>query len=206
MDGSDPPAGYTGVVAVNSTTSNGGVADLSPRSNATNSDEAGAEDDTRVVLPSGASMPYDVLIGISIGGFRKPASGGGKEWGLRGSRKSTSNTDGTEGGEGIRRRTEEGEIEEGAGEQRDHHDEAHDGSDGDGGDGAAAAVAAQNGTGYVESVHDLSVRMYPFYCCWKFAGINAEGMGCMLAFCLCCPPCFSAFQMLEQVLIGKVER
>lgn len=93
VDGSDPPTPNVDAISVNSTTSDGGVADLSSPRDGTNgtstSKNSANETDTvndgsRIMLPSGASIPYDVMIGISIGGFRKSSRGGKKEWALRG--------------------------------------------------------------------------------------------------------------------------
>lgn len=90
----------------------------------------------RIRMPSGAWMPYDVMIGVSIGGGH--GSSGRRFWGLRGSgdagdgRKLADGDGGGEGGENSEGSEDGGGVEEEVGE-----------ADG-GGVGAAAAGLGGN--------------------------------------------------------------
>lgn len=136
-DGSDPPT--ADAMTVNST------ADLGNHGNETKTDEDG----TRVVLPSGASMPYDVMIGISMGRLFK-SERHGKVFGLRGT-KSTPKAGGKSFGDGDgagrgRRRAQE-DAEDGGEEVSEKAGGGGDETGAVAGDSAWNSSAAINGTG-----------------------------------------------------------
>lgn len=125
----------------------GAIIDPGRGEGAVNGDAAGEgegdsqeEDDgdnhpTRIRMPSGAWMPYDVMVGVSIGGGH--GSSGRRFWGLRGSGDAGDGrklADGDGGGEGDE--NSEGSEERGGGEEVGKAD----------GGGAGAAAAGVGGT------------------------------------------------------------
>lgn len=116
---------------------------------------------TRIRMPSGAWMPYDVMVGVSIGGGT--GSSARRFWGLRGSADAGDGrrlADGEGGGEG-RENGEDSEDGEGVGEEVG-------GADGAGATAAAAAVlggnssvVAANGTRRVKLTGWTFNRLFP---------------------------------------------
>ena len=92
---------------------------------------------TRIKLPSGAWMPYDIMVGVSIGNGRGNA--GRRFWGLRGS---------ADAGNGRRLADGDGGGEEGGEEGGEVEDEVR----GAGGDAEAAAISL-GGNGSVATVN-----------------------------------------------------
>lgn len=98
-------------------------------------DDDDDEGRTKIQLPSGNWIPYDVMVGVSIGDGGMSGSNG---WGLRGSAKRSKTTDGS-GNRRRDRRTDEDHVDDGGG-----------GGDGDAENASAVAgesVSANNGTG-----------------------------------------------------------
>lgn len=106
--------GFTGTVTANNTlgeidASPGGV--IVPPSGAAgeHEDEEDENHPTKIQLPSGNWIPYDVMIGVSIGDGSVNPRGRHRWWGLRGAKNDGKRVDKGDGSGGRRKTAEDGE-------------------------------------------------------------------------------------------------
>eukprot|EP00752_Nemacystus_decipiens_P010525 g9373.t1 len=156
-----------GAVIVDTGNGNGGG------DNKKNDEDEDENHPTKILLPSGSWLPYDVMIGVSIGG----QGGGGSRrwWGLRGAAVDGKQGQGGDGKGAHGRRTEdhEGGSVEGYGAEEEDKEEEEEGESGGGEEsgadtGAGAAPAAAK-TGRDNSTSTGAVNGTGFHADYTFA-------------------------------------